>query len=192
MSIAIYRHLKLSVAVPIHREPNVVQLSRRKVHDFCLDQDAEGGWVGSIEFITISRRLARLNVYKQLWQVKNGQLLITHRTYCNGSLRSVTPPALIAPALTTVWTLNNDVASISKQFAEEQITSRVAIERYLHDHTPNPFDFKIIVMDFDPNKQLMGRPYYTTYLVRTRDKVERMAIFDHSEDSNAWAKLFLT
>jgi hypothetical protein len=192
MPIAIYRHLKLSVAIPRQIRPAVLNFHPRRLRGLCIDQEKDGRWIARLGFSHLWRRhQLRIN-NNVLWHFENGEFTIYKSTTRNGSVVSMNRGDVVPPAFTTVWTENGSASPIHRQFEEEEVTSRVAIERYLHQHVPNPYDFKIVIMDFDPKKMILGRPQYMSHQVREPGQVAIAAYVDRSEDAKQWAQLFFS
>jgi len=190
MPIAIYRHLKLTAAIPKQIHPVVVNFQRRQMHALCIDQEPDGTWTSTISFTTLLEKRQELRLQRrELWRINNGIFTTASHYLRNGCFTKKTPENVVPPAFTSIWTQNGDLSVPEQQFAEE-FSSRVVAEKYLYQNVPNPEDFKIVSIDFDPAKALLDRPLYMSHLVRSLREVERAAITDRSEDAKKWAALF--
>lgn len=189
MSIAIYRHLKLYVAVPLRLRPAILNFHPRRLRSLEINEVGDHSQVVKVAFTHIERRFGLVSNYDETWEFHRGDFTVIMGQRRNG--RQVKDKRFVVPpAYSTVWTENGITQPIYDQ-VEQEFASQVIIERYLHQHTPNPHAFKIVVLDFDPKKMWLGRPIYHAHLVRPLDEVEVMAPLDHSEDSHQWATLFL-
>lgn len=189
MPIAIYRHLKLSVALPIAVEQQVLNFTNRRIRHLSIDQDLYGEWFTTLMFRAWQRRLSLVLTQNTFWQFRQGAFTVITQHLRNDSLVSQTQQH-VAPASTEIWTECGRRKAIMKQFTEGT-TARVVIEQYLHRWVVNPDDFKIVVVDFDPANALLERPLYAAHNVRSKEAVELAKRMDQTKDAEQWAQLFL-
>jgi hypothetical protein len=188
MSIAIYRHLKLTAAIPLEIRPTVLNHHPRRFRSLCIDQDDAKEWTTTIGFSHLRRQRELRLVHNEFWIINNGTCTVMHQWLRNGSLVKQACQGS-ASASTLAWTENGVIMPLYEQF-ENEISSQVVAERYLHQNVPNPYDYKIVTVDFDPKKKLLDRPQYSSALVRPPEAVEMAAKLDRSESAEKWAQLF--
>lgn len=190
MPIAIFRHLKLTVALPLEYRPTILNFSPRRLHGLYMDQDIDDTWIVRLKFSRLMRRKGLLSHYNQTWHFHHGEMHVLLQYLRNG--RAINESSsLHYPAYSLVWT-DNGLDQLVYNQIEEEIASQVIVERYLHEHIPNPYGYRIVQMDFNPQNTVNGRPAYTNYSVRSPQAVELAAAMEHLENAKEWEELFLS
>jgi len=194
MPIAIYRHMKLSVAIPgIYSNP-VSNLSPRLLRGISElnNYDENGIPVShhvSVKFTELRRRLGLLINRDVFWEFEDSKLTVVNEFKRNGRMEMASSRA-VPPLGTEIWTQDGNVLPVWDQF-EEGLPSRVAIERYLHANVKNPWDYIIVTYDFRPAHQSEHGPVRINFRVRSLAETELAAVQDTSENAENWMKLFM-
>jgi hypothetical protein len=188
MPIAIYRHLKLTVAIPRAIRPTILNFHPRRLKALRIEPVDSGRHVTTVTFDTLSRHRQLLMRRREIWQFEDGIFTFKQERYRNDHLIH-TLSSVVAPASSVAWTENGVIKPVQQQF-EEEIAARSIVERYLHHHTPNPFDFMIVQLDLNPRTSPV-EPKVTSWLIPPLEIVEINAKIDNSENSERWAQLFL-
>ena len=187
MPIAIYRHMKLNVALPRFARTTVHNLSPRILRGLYIHDLSEGAQIVAAEFTRGVRQKRRLTNYNESWNFQQGQFNVTNSVFRNDRLIS-TQRELVPPLVMKVWVQNDDLAPVYERI-EAGLPSRCIIEKYLFDNTPNPNDYCITVLNFDPRQLFNGNASQATYDVRDPLEVEKAILSDISENANAWLEL---
>jgi hypothetical protein len=193
MSIAVYRHMKLSVALPgIYYNP-VSNLSRRLLRGISersqYDEKGEPITHISVKFTELQRRLGLLINRDLFWEFEDSKLTVVNELKRNGRTEMVSSRS-VPPLGTEIWTQDGNVLPVWDQF-EEGVPSRVAIERYLHANVKNPWDYIIVTYDFRPAHLSEHGPVRINFRVRSLAETELAATQDTSENAENWMKLFM-
>ena len=188
MPIAVYRHKKLSVAIPgIYYNP-VINHSPRLLRGISASSSIDDGEIVTVRFTQMKRRNRMLMNYDRTWEFRKGKLTVIEETRRNGRvIMSAKRPA--PPLATEIWTQDGDIQSVWDQF-EANVSARVAVERYLHANIKNPWDYIIVTYDFNPAQVTEFGPPRMCYQVRGLAETETAALNDTSESSENWLNLF--
>jgi hypothetical protein len=187
MPIAIYRHLKLTVAVSRYYDSSVVGFYPRRMQRLGMNITLDGHWRTSLAFHTLSRQRELRIRKREVWQFEKGIFTFIQERYRNDRLIH-TLSSKIPPASSLAWTENGVIRPIYQQF-ENELAARSIVELYLHHHTPNPHDYMVVQLDLNP--ATADQPPVTSWFLPPLEVSEMNAELDKSETSHQWAKLFL-
>lgn len=189
MPIAIYRHMKLFMAVPNYPNPIVKVFSSRQARDpiaIRLQDDTEAIFV---HFTELHRRKRLRTHVEEIWHFNRNKVEIIHQQRRNDRVIHKRAES-IPPLQSRIWTQNNRIEEITQQF-EEGIATRCIVERHLLKYLPNPYDYSVLQLDFrnQHNVFILDVPTKCLHSLRSLSDVERDAITNQSESADAWIDL---
>lgn len=186
MPIAIYRHMKLSVASRVNGVAALNDASTRRLVGTHVDI-VGNGVVVSLDFTQyISRKQGGL--YRNTkWEFKDG-LVRVFTTYNRESVQSNESVELVPPLSSMAWSENRSALDLFASF--ECKSTRSIIELYLHEMEVDPLNYEIVVFDFNP--KLSGREQFiANHPVRSKEEADEAALTNTVETADNWMKLLL-
>lgn len=188
MAIAIYRHLKLYVAVTRQVKPVVSNFHPRRLRNVNLVTEDDGSQKISVAFTKIDRRMARVTHNEVFWEFRKEQMKVIEQVRRNGNLSMKHEHTI--PRLSTVMWVENGVDKPVVEQVEAGISTLCIVEKYLHDNVANPHDYQILMVDFRPGMSQDNAFAIQTLPVRSRVLSETAARTDQSESADSWLELF--
>jgi hypothetical protein len=185
MPIAIFRHRKLFVAIQKTVHSRVLKLNKRQIVDIIGKNEGTDKPTVDVVFTTLARHRGMRADINTVWRVSQTGVEVTQSKWYGFRSRR-TKPVSYPPLTNIVWT-DQDNSNAIFESIELGIASQPIVERYLHENTPNAYDYNILRIDFPED----GRVTTNVITPRPMLLVAQAEREDQSDSADEWLKLLL-